>query len=703
MNKCQNSLNSPAGKGRRKHFTRAITLLLLFCLIFSGACSSFGEYPREGSPVEPLVAGQDEPTPDGDLVVRGRFAVVNPEMTVYALDISSDGRRILFSSDTCTVNLIDDQGRLQWDVSFEDDPICAALSSDGRFAAVGTDAGSVFFLRQDGREQWRTEVEGSIKKMKLSPGGENLAVSVKKEEGEHVLYFFDAWGSLLHELHTAVLTEIIFLPRGNFGYLEKTEETSNITVYKDGEPYWEKEVSQAAFSGNGRYVAISSGGELKYIDLERGESPETLWQTDQKMEPSWIQLTEMGGHIITYSGFSGSESNLHIFDRSGSLIWDKRIPAGSLIQASRFGERIVATSWQEYSEDFSKLLVLDIKGNVLQDVEIASRIEKMALSGDGKVLGLASSDGDIFVFELPVLGSYPLETETAEGVNNGIVYNPVARDNPEGETFVTLYFYDQNAMHLIPVNRPVRNSNQLLKTAVEELIKGPRRGSNLTRTIPKDAAIEVAREEGIVYIDLPEELNKVYGSVQATGIINSLVQTVSQFSYIKGIQFLIDGEKYSYFGTEGLVIDDLISPKGPIPEKNVVYVPYRSGERYYLVPRESLRLGERSNLPKDLVNAVVKENERFLPVTPRLNEARLLTDEIVLDWDESFQELFPENGNGSDIAVAHLFVDSLLLTLTNRFAPDQLVIKVNGESWTPPKGYPALEQVLTPPYFINPE
>ncbi len=685
----------------RKLYLRGITVFLAVLLLFSGACAPGGDYARQGSPVEPLVAGQDEPSPEGDLVVRGRFAVVNPEMKVYALDISNDGRRILFSADTSTVSMIDDQGRLQWEVSLESDPISAALSRDGRFTAVGTDAGEIFYLRPDGREQWRTTLDGAIKELALAPGGESLAVSMKDEDDRHVLAFFNAWGNKLYELETAVVREIVFLPQGNFGYLEQQEDKTVLVVYKDGQPLWEEEVSLAAFSGNGRYVATASNGELQFKDLAGGSSPQTLWSKKLELEPSWLRLTEMGGHVIVYSGFSGSESNLFVYDRSGSLAWEKRIPSGSLVQASRFGERIVATSWQEYSEDFSKLLVLDIQGNILQSVEMASRIEKLALSGDGKVLGLASNDGDIFIFELPVLGSYPLET-AAYDEKNGVLYKPVARERPEGETYVTLFFYDQNAMHLIPVNRPVKNAESALKTAILELVKGPRRGSSLSRTIPKDAVIEVTRED-LVYIDLPEELNRVYGSVQATGIINSLVYTTSQFSYVRGIQFLIEGEKARHFGTEGLFIDEVIPSQRPGAGQDVIYVPYRSAERYYLLPRESLKLGERSNFPQDLVHAILKESERFLPVTPRLIDAKVLSGEIILDWDASFLELFPPQGDPTEVALAHLFIDSLLLTLTSRFSPGKLVFKVEGELWSPPEGYPSLEQELTSPYFINPE
>jgi len=690
-------------RDKKRLLARGLTFCLCLALLFSSACAPMGEYSEEGNPIEPLVAGQEESSVEGDLVVRGRFAVVNPEMKVYALDISSDGRWILFSSDARTVNMIDDQGRLQWDVSFDENPTSAALSSDGRFAAVGTEKGEIHFFRQDGREQWNAEVEGSIKKMKMAPGGENLAVSVKKEDGQRRLCFYDSWGGLLYELETRELNQIVFLPPGNFGYIEKHEEKNMVVVYRDGEPYWEKEVSLAAFSGNGSYVATASGTELAFFNLEGGTQPREVWSQEMEIEPSWMHLTEMGGHVIAYSGFSGSSNNLFVFDRSGELTWDKRIPDGALVQASRFGERIVASSWQEYSEDFSELLVLDIKGNILQDVEMASRIEKMALSGDGKVLGLAGSDGDIFVFELPVLGSYHLETETVEEEGNGIFYRQVNREEPEDESYVTLFFYDQNAMHLVPVNRPVKKSSASLSTAVDELVKGPRRESNLSRTIPKDANIQVKREEGIAYIDLPEELNQMIGSAQAAGVINSLVYTVSQFSSVRGIQFLIEGEKDSYFGTEGLFIHDILPPQRPGLEQAVIYVPFRSGDRYYLLPRESLRLGDRTSRPADLVQAIIKESERFLPAVPELKEARVYSSEIVLDWDESFQELFPPGGDETDIATAELFMDSLLLTLAERFTPNRLVFKVEGERWTPPEGYPDLVQELTYPYFINPE
>ena len=52
----------------------------------------------------------------------------------------------------------------------------------------------------------------------------------------------------------------------------------------------------------------------------------------------------------------------------------------------------MASSWQEYSDDFSKVLVFDNRGNILQKLEMASKIEKLALSGNGNILTLAGND-----------------------------------------------------------------------------------------------------------------------------------------------------------------------------------------------------------------------------------------------------------------------------------------------------------------------
>jgi outer membrane protein assembly factor BamB len=676
--------------------------LLLLVLFLSSACSLPIPYSQE-APVEPVVTSLENT--GGDMLLRGRFSVVNPEMKIYALAVSSSGRDILFSSDARSVNMLDDQGRLKWEVVFEGLPVAAELASNGYYIAVGTDRGKVYFLHKDGRTIWEKSFTGAVEQIALAPGGNFLAVSIKDESGAYKLYGLDQWGTLFWERETGPLLKLNLLSEDNkLYYLENNQDGNTLVALKNGEILWEEKASMADVSGDGESAVIYNGNVLYFYSLEGETSPLLMWSCSLSTEISLLELTEKGEHILAYSAFPGVGSNLFAFHKEGFLLWEKKIPSGSLLQTSRFGERIVASSWQEYSEDFSRVLVLDKNGDTLQEIEMASRIEKISLSSDGNILALAGNEGNIFILDMPA-AAFSQETEAAgDAAEHGKeLYRPVAFTKSGEELYITLYFYDAYAMRLVPVSRSVKSTAQVLQAAVSELVKGPRRLSGLSRTIPKDASIKVTLQEGIALIDLPEELNRLGGSSQITGIIDSLVLTASQFPSVEGIRFLVEGKEARVFGAEGFIIDGVFPSRPLAKSKTMLYLPYRSGDRYFLLPREAVQLGSKFNTPDDLLKILLAESRRFLPAVPELNDIKVKQEEIILDWNSSFKKLFPPEGSPEEKALAALFLDSVLLTLGSNFQQSRFILYVEGEPWKPPFGYPSPVLEFRYPFYINPE
>jgi len=683
-------------------FLKVPAFLLLLMLLFSTACSPRLPYSEE-APIEPVVTGLENS--GGDMLLRGRFSVVNPEMKVYSLAVSSSGGDILFSSEARSVYMLDDQGRLQWEVVFEGLPVAAELSGSGDYLAVGTDLGKVYFLQQDGKTLWEKSFAGAVERLALSPGGNFLAVSVKDESGSHRLYGLAQGGTQLWERETGPLLQLNLLTEKNeLYYLEKNQVGSTFVALKNGELLWEEKAAMADVSGDGEYAVLYSEGLLYFYALEEKTYPRLLWRHSLSLEISLLELAEGGERLLAYSSFPGGDSNLFVFGREGFLLWEKKIPSGSLLQASRFGERIVASSWQEYSEDFSKVVVMDRNGETLQEIEMASRIEKLSLSRDGTILALAGSEGNIFILDIPV-AVFTQETEPAgDSPEHGKeLYRPVAFTKSGEELYITLYFYDEYAARLVPVSRSVKNSTQLLQTAVNELVKGPRRSSGLSRTIPKDTNIKVSNQDGIALIDLPEELSQQGDLRRIKGIIDSLVLTVSQFPSVKGVRFLVEGKETRTFGAEGFIIDGVFPSRPPAKSRTMLYLPYRSGARYFLLPREAVQLGNNYNTAADLLQIVLEESRRFLPVVPELKAIKSTKEEMILDWDSSFHKLFPPEGSAEEKTLAALFLDSILLTLGSNYQQSRLVFHVEGEPWEPPLGYPPPVLQFRYPFYINPE
>ena len=121
-------------------------------------------------------------------------------------------------------------------------------------------------------------------------------------------------------------------------------------------------------------------------------------------------------------------------------------------------------------------------------------------------------------------------------------------------SLVTLYFYTPDGEHFVVVRRSVPQTDSLPQTAMEELLKGPAKGSGLYPVFWKGTKVRgVKVKDGIAYVDFSKELTAYGGgSFVEQGIIGSTILTLTSFPQIERVQFLKEGKKFKYFpeGTE---------------------------------------------------------------------------------------------------------------------------------------------------------
>ena len=123
------------------------------------------------------------------------------------------------------------------------------------------------------------------------------------------------------------------------------------------------------------------------------------------------------------------------------------------------------------------------------------------------------------------------------------------KDNPsDAKTLqVTVYYPDQAGMSLIPVQREIKftdDSQKYLET-VNCLLDAPIE-EELTKIFPKGAKIKSITLKGdtaIVDLDSGITKNFVGGSTGEEFLINSVVDTLTEFDEVKQVQFLIDGKE----------------------------------------------------------------------------------------------------------------------------------------------------------------
>jgi spore germination protein GerM len=140
--------------------------------------------------------------------------------------------------------------------------------------------------------------------------------------------------------------------------------------------------------------------------------------------------------------------------------------------------------------------------------------------------------------------------------------------NYESKT-ITLYFGNSNADAIVAEKRNVsyEKGKKIEAVIFEELSKGPTT-KGLGSVIPKGTkVISAETKSGICYLNLSSEFidNCHTGSAGEAMIVNSIVNSITELSGLKSVQFLIEGQKRKTF--VHMVFDKPISRNTAIIKK----------------------------------------------------------------------------------------------------------------------------------------
>ena len=118
-------------------------------------------------------------------------------------------------------------------------------------------------------------------------------------------------------------------------------------------------------------------------------------------------------------------------------------------------------------------------------------------------------------------------------------------DSQSRQTTVSLYFLNPKTNQLKPEGK-ILNTNELLKNPykliVEKLIEGPT-DENLQKVLPENTKIIDANlSNDCVILNFSDEILNYQDDTQKFNIINSLLNTLTQFNEVNTIKILINGE-----------------------------------------------------------------------------------------------------------------------------------------------------------------
>lgn len=108
------------------------------------------------------------------------------------------------------------------------------------------------------------------------------------------------------------------------------------------------------------------------------------------------------------------------------------------------------------------------------------------------------------------------------------------------------------------------SSDNSLKSALEALLAGPTNAESehdIITNIPENAVLKSIRIEGdTAFLDFSSEFEvNSFGRDSVVLQLKQIVFTVTEYSDIKKVQFLINGEKRTYLGGDGVVIGNPLS------------------------------------------------------------------------------------------------------------------------------------------------
>lgn len=110
-----------------------------------------------------------------------------------------------------------------------------------------------------------------------------------------------------------------------------------------------------------------------------------------------------------------------------------------------------------------------------------------------------------------------------------------------------VYYPDESGTKLVPVEREIKfaDENEKYVAAVDKLMEQPKE-KELTTIFPKHAKIKSIKREGeTAIVDFDKDIAKgfVGGSTGEEFLINSIVDTLTEFNEIEQVKFLIDGQE----------------------------------------------------------------------------------------------------------------------------------------------------------------
>ena len=160
---------------------------------------------------------------------------------------------------------------------------------------------------------------------------------------------------------------------------------------------------------------------------------------------------------------------------------------------------------------------------------------------------------------------------TGPSASPAVTPTPVPSGTPGPTMIVRAYFFLEDpdpagdGPKLVPVLREVPESRAVATAAMHALLAGPTRDEatanpDVVSTVPAGTTLLGLKVENrIATVDLSREFESGGGSASVVGRLAQVVYTLTQFSNVDAVRFLLDGSPVDVFGNEGVILDGPVS------------------------------------------------------------------------------------------------------------------------------------------------
>jgi spore germination protein GerM len=166
----------------------------------------------------------------------------------------------------------------------------------------------------------------------------------------------------------------------------------------------------------------------------------------------------------------------------------------------------------------------------------------------------------------PTPGVTPSATPSDVATDSpSVTAGPTPTATTTGTTIVRAYFFLEDPAggdpKLVAVLREVPKTKAVATAAMNGLLAGPTQkeataGPDVTTAIPAGVKLLGLKvEDRVATVDLSKEFESGGGTASVVGRLAQVVYTLTQFSNVESVRFLLDGEPVEVFGSQGIVLD----------------------------------------------------------------------------------------------------------------------------------------------------